>query len=175
MPIDIMCPEKRKQNHLIIFKNGGIFFVNKFQICHIYFWYLTAPRRFVILLMRVFVKRSNAVVLLPKSDMLVRYFINEALSLLAVLELAAAPPLLLHSPFDRWPQLPSLIYEGKVEMVLLLLLLLLLLIGFRGNDDVLFVGFVLFERCVDGGSFEGFLFRFCAFCLLVFNWVVWGK
>lgn len=45
---------------------------------HTYFWYLTAPRRFVMLLMRVFVNCASAVLLLllPKSEMLVRYNID---------------------------------------------------------------------------------------------------
>lgn len=157
------------------------FFSNNNVLLYIYFWYLTAPRRFVILLMRVFVRRSNAVLLLPKSDILLRYFINDELSLLHEL---AAPLSPLNSPFDRWPLLlaplllappPSRMYDGKgyewrVLLLLLLLPLLLLSMGFHGKDDLLlFVEFVLFEKCVDE-SFEGFCLRFWAFCLLVFNW-----
>lgn len=59
-----------------------------------YFWYLTAPRRFVMLLMRVFVNWTSAVLLPPRSDMLVRYIIDETLSLLSELVLAAAASLL---------------------------------------------------------------------------------
>lgn len=42
-----------------------------------YFWYLTAPRRFFRLLIRVFVSLSNAELLSPRSDMLLRYFIAD--------------------------------------------------------------------------------------------------
>lgn len=55
-----------------------------------YLWYFTAPRRFVILLMRVFVIRAR-VELLPRSEMLVRYFMDDAaLSLASALVLATA-------------------------------------------------------------------------------------
>lgn len=117
------------------------------------FWYFTAPRRFVILLMRVFVNRAKAVLLPPRSDMLLRYVFDVPLSLLSDVKLAAAPSPPL-SPFDR--RAASLKYEGKKELVLLLWLLLLLLLAaalvvgvvwsdFRGKDDELLVEFVLFE------------------------------
>lgn len=137
---------------------------------HIYFWYLTAPRRFEMLLMRVFVSRSKAVILLPNSDKLLRYFINEALSLDPELDPAAAPPPSLSSICDLWllAPPPDLNDVGKTELVPLQLLLLLLSTFFHGNDDFVWVWLVLFVKCVDD-SFDEILFRFWAFCLLVFN------
>lgn len=110
----------------------------------IYFWYLTAPRRFVMLLIRVFVICTIAVVLFPKSDILVRYIIDEAdPSLHAELDVdVLAPASLLKLVVwccccCCW--LPSLECEDKVVLVLWLLQY------FHGKDDALLVWIVLFE------------------------------
>lgn len=87
--------------------------------CSFYFWYLTAPRRLVILLMRVFVFCTNAL-LLPKSDMLVRYFTDESLP----------DQLVLVSPsVARW-------CECIVDWLLLLFPLLLLLFFHSGPVEL---------------------------------------
>lgn len=79
----------------------------------LYFWYLTAPRRFVMLLMRVFVNCARVELLPPRSEMLVRYLIDDdELSLRSDLVIAAA------AVSELWPSvfrlLPSRRYEGRV-------------------------------------------------------------
>lgn len=53
-----------------------VFFMKLSNKSVTYFWYLTAPRRFVILLMRVLVIWASAALLYPKSDTLLRYSWN---------------------------------------------------------------------------------------------------
>lgn len=112
--------------------------------CLIYFWYLTAPRRLVILLMRVFVFCTN-VLLLPKSDMLVRYVTDESLP----------DQLVLASPsVARW-------CECIVDWLLLLFPLLLLLLFFHSGTVELELGTELFEYLGD----ESLCWFFPRFCL----------
>lgn len=126
-----------------------------------YFWYFTAPRRFVMLLMRVFVNWAIAVLLLllPKSDMLVRYIID------AVADEHTTPLSLLPSTYCSsllcW--LPSLEYGDEFVLVEGWLTF------FHGKSDAFSEWTVLFEKCVVDISFGVFLFRFCKTNRMLFD------
>lgn len=138
-----------------------------------------------MLLIRVFVKRSNAAP--PKFDILQRSFIIsgddddvDALVLVSQLELAVDVSQ-LYSSFIRYSS-ANLDVDGVVELILLLLPMLLsqllgnnnslLVCNFFRFDDVvllLLVEFVLFDRLDDGSFDDRFLFRFDVFCRPVFT------